>query len=357
MKLAGTLTTLGQLLSAKLLMGTSLSITKIMAGSGQTPKTATALAAPQQVLAVSAPECSGTTVTIPVTLAADLAQSAYTLKELGVYAQDPDAGEILYQVYRLDEPVSVTLGSGLVLRFYLSQTLSEDLSVTVPIPPAGLLIESDLQPLRTKASGVMAAGVTQDVSAENLQAAINALPRNLTQDVTFRVGGAATEKITVQNFYGNGSLTITGYSTAAHFTAAGIEILNCQCLVRVSCVDFPAASTFHPRLLAQSSGYVRLEYAQVVGDDACTGVSAVHASIMVFESSITHCETAVSTNGLSYMVVFNYDAALPFLDNIHGAYTYAGGMVQLGGTVPPLLGGVIHGHGGGLIVKVDGTLL
>ena len=47
------------------------------------------------------------------------AAASYTLTELGVYASDPDAGEILYQVFRLDEARAITAGgdSSLVPRY------------------------------------------------------------------------------------------------------------------------------------------------------------------------------------------------------------------------------------------------
>ncbi len=107
----GYFTTKGLALSAKLLTGDTLSISRVVAGSGQTQTTAAALSGPCQTLAVNAPTHSGDTATIPATLAAASASGSYNLTELGVYANDSDEGEILYKIYKLSKPVSITAGS------------------------------------------------------------------------------------------------------------------------------------------------------------------------------------------------------------------------------------------------------
>ena len=44
-------------------------------------------------------------------------------------------------------------------------------------------------------------------------------------------------------------------------------------------------------------------------------------------------------------------------DNRYGAYVWHGGIVLLGGATPALLGAGSHCHAGGIIAKVDGTLI
>ena len=102
------------------------------------------------LLAVGEARCAGSTAVLPVTLAAVGLESSYTLTELGIYAEDPDEGEILYCVYRLDEPASILAGSDTVLRFYLRQTVSADGGAAVLCSPAGLITESDCGPVRKK---------------------------------------------------------------------------------------------------------------------------------------------------------------------------------------------------------------
>lgn len=144
MEIHGFFTEKGLALSAKLLTGVGLTITRVEAGGGQTAATSLNLAQARQVLAAGVPTRKGNSVVLPVTLAAALAGEDYSLTELGVYAQDPDEGEILYKVYRLKGPVTITAGSPAVLRFYLQETVSEGLEVTVACSPAGLITQSEL---------------------------------------------------------------------------------------------------------------------------------------------------------------------------------------------------------------------
>ena len=105
----------GLTLAAKLAAGSTLKITRVSAGAGQTAQTASALSQIRQNLTVGAPVRKENTATLPVTLATGLAESAYTLRELGVYAQDPSEGEALYKSYRRSEPVDISPNSRVVL--------------------------------------------------------------------------------------------------------------------------------------------------------------------------------------------------------------------------------------------------
>jgi len=91
MELIGYFTAQGRELSAKLLTGTALQITRVAAGSGETGLDAAALTAEDQALALGPMRRNGVTVTLPVTMAAAQAARDYTLREVGVYANDPDA--------------------------------------------------------------------------------------------------------------------------------------------------------------------------------------------------------------------------------------------------------------------------
>ena len=153
MELIGYVSAKGSELSAKLLTGTALHITRVTAGSGTTAADDSALAQEQQVLAMSPLLRSGSTVTLPVTLAAALAEQDYTLTEVGVYALDPDEGEILYRIYRLDEPLAIAAGSSLVARFELEETVSAE-EIIAECSPAGLVTFGDLAGLQGAPNGL-----------------------------------------------------------------------------------------------------------------------------------------------------------------------------------------------------------
>ena len=118
MNIQGTYTNKGLALTAKTAAGACLRVTRVVGGSGHTTDVPNAdqLSEIRQTLAVSEARCTGNTAVLPVTLAAMALEDSYTLTELGIYAEDPDEGEILYCVYRLDEPVSILAGSDTVLR-------------------------------------------------------------------------------------------------------------------------------------------------------------------------------------------------------------------------------------------------
>ena len=141
MNIQGTYTNKGLALTAKTAAGACLRVTRVVGGSGHTPDIPKAAALPEirQTLTVGEARCAGDTAVLPVTLAAAGLGAAYTLTELGVYAEDPDEGEILYCVYRLDEPVTIQAGSDTVLRFYLRQTVSEDGGAAVLSSPTARL--------------------------------------------------------------------------------------------------------------------------------------------------------------------------------------------------------------------------
>lgn len=216
MSFQGFYTTKGLALAAKLAAGTKLTITKVTAGSGETAKTAATLAQEQQTLTAGTAAVSGQSAVLPVTLAKTGVSAAYSLTELGVYAQDPDAGVILFQVFRMDKPIPLTAGGENAYRFYLKQTVGAA-GISVTCSPAGLLIDEDLDPLRSTITALAARVNATDIStravtvaAAELQAYIDALPRLLTEQITVKVTGTLSDSLYIQGFYGSGALTIQG---------------------------------------------------------------------------------------------------------------------------------------------------
>lgn len=154
MTLQGFYTNKGRALAAKITAGTTeMTVTRIVAGSGHTADipSATDLPEQKQTLHTGIPSVSGSTATLPVTLLEAEAASSYDLTELGVYAADPDAGEILFQVYQLDRAEHIVTSDENALRFYLRQSIGSD-GVTVTCSPAGVLLEEDIAELRVKAA-------------------------------------------------------------------------------------------------------------------------------------------------------------------------------------------------------------
>lgn len=230
MSFQGFYTTKGLALAAKLAAGTQLTVTKVTAGSGETAKSATALAGEKQTLTAGTAAVSGQSAVLPVTLAETSVSAAYSLTELGIYARDPDAGEILFQVFRLDKPLPLTAGGENACRFYLKQTMGAA-GIAVTCSPAGLLTDEDLQPLRTslakkpdavRASTVLHVAKTgSDDSGDGseaapyltIQKAVDSLPQLLLNRVIIRVhGGTYDEDVLLSGFCGFENLVLQGAS-------------------------------------------------------------------------------------------------------------------------------------------------
>ena len=198
MNLQGYYTTKGLTLAAKTAAGTKLTVTKVTAGSGETAKSATVLAGEKQTLTTGTATVSGQTAVLPVTLAEAKASIAYQLTELGVYANDPDEGEILYQVFRLDEVRAISAGGENVYRFYLKQTVGAA-GITVTCSPAGLLVDEDLAPTRSKVLMLSVPSRTATLTAAELQGYLDQLYQGYTQ--LFGSAGCAVSRMKAHWFY------------------------------------------------------------------------------------------------------------------------------------------------------------
>jgi len=365
MELQGYFTNKGLALAAKLASGATLKITRVTAGAGKTgnPAAAAALPLPKQQLAVNPPLRRGNTAVLPVTLTAALASSAYDLTELGVYAMDPNEGEILYKLYKLPEAMKVDPTSCLVLRFYLEETVSQDLGVTVVCSPAGLITEADFAPIRNKVELTEVPSRHVPLAASELQSYINAMPRLLTEHLYLEPAGKLDTAVEVSNFYGPGGLTIVGNRGFSMRNA--LHIQNCSLPVMVHTIEFQERADMSSPIMvyAERSGQVRIYNCGFTGLGA-ESVARAAAAQMISAIQMTR----VRISGFYNAVMSDCGSILSFgtsegenisafSGNAVGAYAWGGGMVLLGAGIPDLLGGNAHQKLGGIIAKADGTLL
>lgn len=254
MSLQGFYTTKGLALAAKIAAGTKLTVTKAVAGSGTTDVSASVLADIEQTLTVGTAKVAGQTATLPVTLAESGAAASYTLTELGVYASDPDEGEILFQVFRLGESRAITAGGESMYRFYLRETVGAS-GVTVTCSPAGLLVEEDLEPvyasLAKKPDAVQTVTVihvaktgsdtTGDGSESNpyltIQKAVNSLPKLIPSRAQIQIHeGLYDEAVTVEGVIGGDSLQLIG-DDGGGTQVKNIRLVSNNCRFLVSNIE------------------------------------------------------------------------------------------------------------------------
>lgn len=359
MTLQGYYTNKGLALAAKIAGGAArLSVTRVVAGSGHTadPASATSLPDIQQTLTVSPPTVSGDTATLPATLAEVQASDSYDLTELGVYASDPDEGEILFQVYQLDAAQSITAHGESVLRFYLRQSIGAR-GVTVICSSAGLLTEEELEPIRSK---VMAASVpsrTVSVAAGELQSYVSALPRMLTENLTINVGSGTAAQLSVVGFYGPGSLTIDG-NNALTIESSRTALYCTYCSAAVAVKNMTLRST------VTGGSTPDLCYIAYCGDIymlncVLTGAqydmalrARINSMLLVENCDFNRNFYAIDAGENSFVTIKNCTAS----GNTNGIRS-SGGVVSLNGSTPSLMGGSANVKTGGIIIKNDGTLL
>ena len=350
MNIQGTYTNKGLALTAKTAAGACLRVTRVVGGSGHTPDIPNAkkLEAIQQTLAVGEARCAGDTAVLPVTLAAVGLESSYTLTELGVYAEDPDEGEILYCVYRLDEPVTIQAGSDTVLRFYLRQTVSEDGGAAVLCSPAGLITESDCAPVRQKVLATGASSHAVTIPAAELQAYLDALPRLLTAHHDIVLKGTHTQPVLIADIYGSGSLTIRADNLGDCVFTRGISVTNCSVPVTMEKLkwvlgaDMPQGesciSCFASEAMAKECSFDG--YETPAGGRVGRGVTTVnHAFFQIQSCQFRNLFTAVKCFCDGQIDIIDPGKTGEYRNNDIGAYTQFNGLVMLMGGIPSTLGG------------------
>lgn len=365
MNIQGTYTTKGLALTAKTAVGACLRVTRVVGGSGHTPDipNAAQLSEIRQTLTVGEARCTGDTAVLPVTLAAVGQKSTYTLTELGVYAEDPDEGEILYCVYQLDEPVTIQAGSDTVLRFYLRQTVSKDGGAMVLCSPAGLITESDCAPVRKM---VLATGAPQryvTMPASELQDYLDALPCLLTENHIITLSGTCSQDVRVQGFYGCGSLTLRADNLGDCVFTGSASVANCSVPVTLEKLKWAIGEGTDPRTycLHCSDSHLKVEncsftgYAAADGGKAGRGVNVfANAAITLKNCAFHDLETVVHTYFGGVVGICGDNPETDYSGNLTGVYTYHGGLVMLGNMVPATLGAPAnYKNSGGAIIEAN----
>ena len=150
------LTDLGRALDAKVTAGTTLlSFTKMKLGSGtetaEDIPAMTDLVSPKLVLGISSCAVSASDDTvcelISVASSSDV-EDSFVVRELGVFATDPDVGEILYAVMLDSTPDTMpnkNVSSPVTVTYQVNIVSANASSITAVIDPAGLVTASVLQ--------------------------------------------------------------------------------------------------------------------------------------------------------------------------------------------------------------------
>lgn len=360
MEMQGYFTAKGMALSAKMLSGAALEITRVVAGSGNTanPSAAEALPLIRQTLAVNTPTHNGNTAVIPATLVAANADKDYTLTELGVYAKDTDKTEILYKVYKLSAPVAVAAGSRMVLRFYLEETVSQDMDITVICSPTGLITEEDFLPVRDKVLAGAAKSESVHLTAEELVSYIKGLPRMLNSLLRIYVaGGTVTQTLELSGFYGPGRIWISPESSSDAVTLTGGASVNwCKTQIILDRLTFNGSVSQDFFVDVYATTILTLQNCTIDGTGT-SGKIGVHSNtgsnVVMNACTLSNLYNAVQLTASSKASLIDVTGS----GNSVGVRVYWGGVALLCGSTPDLVGGASNTKSGGIIAKASGALL
>ena len=226
----GLLTTKGQVLQAKVDAGqTELVITKMKIGSGTADnlQNLTDLVEPQQNIGISGITAADNMTTITgVITNAGLTEGFY-VRELGVYATDPDDGEILYSVtadsapdYLPAEGDSVTVSQE--FNYYIA--VSNASSVTATLSTSGLVTTGMLQTHTHDGNGSNGPQLTSAGLADNSVTDSKIGTRTIDDTVTAAVGAGLLSNLFSK--IGNMIKSITGKSNWYTVPATTLEASN-----------------------------------------------------------------------------------------------------------------------------------
>lgn len=354
MTLHGFYTDRGRALAAKITAGTAaFTVTRIVAGSGYTGDIPSAVSLPdiRQTLTVGSAVVNGSTAVLPVTLVEASASASYSLTELGVYAADPDAGEILFQVFRLDAAAGITAGGEGVLRFYLRQSIGAQ-GVTVNCAATGVLIEGDLQPLwdavarkpdalldsKTLHVAKTGSDTTGDGSESKpyltIRHALDTLPRVLMHNATIAIHeGTYDEALYCTYLTGGGSLMLMGVAGET-VNITTLQFYSCTCLIALKNLHLVGSHSWGFSLYVQQCPNVYVDELQ------CTNevTSQDYGTVLVTDGSLVRIRDTTVTNK---------QIAL----DVSASVVYLAPSVVLSGTVANRVGSGWSGSYGGITVK------
>lgn len=199
--------------------------------------------------------------------------------------------------------------------------------------------------------------VTLEASA--LQAYIDALPRLLTEYLAISVNaGHVPETLRLENFYGAGSISVSGPGANSGVLDNGINIEGCSVPIFVSRFDIRGSSV-NFAISVSWSQKVSLVYMTADRSHFSSGGTNIFGARINYLSCVSLTECAFSGMNIATYCenAFARILSCSGSGNSLGVAVESGGVIMMSGTTPELMGGASNGKWGGMIVKKDGTLL
>lgn len=214
------ITTQGLNLLAKLVAGETMTITKAQTGAGTVDvsnlASQTAITTPKQTLSFRTPSYPSTgQVAVPCYLENDNLSTGYTATQVGIFAEDPDDGEILFFIAQADSGTGTAIPSGTEMpgftaewTFYFSYGQASSVDVTVD--PANTVSQNEAQTMINTAVAAAKAELNTTISGITTES-LGALPTSggtMTGDISYQGTKSTGQMIrfldNTSDSYGNG---------------------------------------------------------------------------------------------------------------------------------------------------------
>lgn len=148
------MTNKGLALLAKLVAGTTLTITKAQSGSGRVTTSSlpsqTSVSTPKQTLSIRSVKTTNGTAALTCYLTNDTLSTSYTVSQIGVFAQDPTDGEILFFIAQTESGTGPVIPSKTEMPGYTAEwtfnfSFGQASSVDVTVSPANTISQSQAE--------------------------------------------------------------------------------------------------------------------------------------------------------------------------------------------------------------------
>jgi hypothetical protein len=216
------LTTKGAALLSKLISGNTLTITKAQTGAGSVSADSlvsqTAVTTPKQIMTfrtVSYP--TDGQAALPCYLENDNLTAGYTCTQVGIFANDPDDGEILFFIAQADTGGGTPIPSNTEMpgftaewTFYFTYGQAESVSVTVN--PANTVSQAEAQTMVSNAV---------NAAQSSLESQISTVQRTLNANITYTAQDLHAQIVETQDTLQNDIDMITPENIGALPTAGG----------------------------------------------------------------------------------------------------------------------------------------
>ena len=214
-------------------------------------------------------------------------------------------------------------------------------------------IEQGIENVDVMVQAASAGSVSKSLSASDLQAYLDSLPRLLTENHVITLNGTCSQDVYMKGFYGCGSLTLRANSVGDCVFTKAISIENCSVPVNMEKLkwalgDGATSNTYCINCVNSNMKATECSFnGYVAASNKGNGVSTSYNSfIVLWKCAFHNLDIAIHTYLGGYISVIGENPESDYSGNGVGIYLYQGGLVMLGNSVPDTLGGTYNEKNG-----------